>query len=185
MDGPFYNDLREPFIVSDLAAVTLAATAKALYTAADFPYLGPSYFNRPGKKLHLKLFGKLTTALTPGNGSFDLYWGTGADANGVILASSAALALSASQTNLTWELELWIRCITKGAAGTLEVLGRWGANPAVLASTLQPAMIPASAAAPSAAVDLTAALIPSVQFKRSGSTVETMTVQDLMAVSMN
>jgi hypothetical protein len=30
MDGSFWNDLREPFFVSDLAAVTLATTDKAL-----------------------------------------------------------------------------------------------------------------------------------------------------------
>jgi hypothetical protein len=64
------------------------------------------YFLRPGKKIRIRLFGKITTAVTPGNGSFDIYWGSGADANGTILASSAALALTASQTNLSWELEI-------------------------------------------------------------------------------
>ena len=51
-------------------------------------------------------------------------------------------------------------------------------NPAVVASTAQPLMIPASAAVVSAACDLTGVLIPSIQFLRSGSTAETMTVQD-------
>lgn len=184
-DGPFWQDTREPFFVSNLGAVTLATTAKALYTPSSFPALGPQYFARPGKRLGIYLSGAITTAATPGNGSFDIYYGTGADANGVILASSAALALTAAQTNLTWWLELMIRCITTGSAGTLEVSGRWGANPGVLAGTLQPATIPASAAGPSAAVDLTAALIPSVQFKRSGSTVETMDVRDLLVTAYN
>jgi hypothetical protein len=184
-DGPFWQDTREPFFVSNLGTITLAATAKALYTAGQFPPLGNNYFGRPGKRLGIYMSGAITTAATPGNGSFDIYYGTGADANGVILASSAALALTAAQTNLTWWLELMIRCITTGAAGTLEVSGRWGANPGVLAGTLQPATIPASAAAPSAAVDLTAALIPSVQFKRSGSTVETMDVRDMLVTSYN
>lgn len=185
MDGPFYLDLREPHFVSDLAAVTLSTTAKALYTASAFPVLGGQYFARPGKRLRVRAFGKITTAATPGNGSFDIYYGTGADANGVVLASSAALALTASQTNLSWELDLIVRCITTGSAGTLRCHGYWGANVAVLASTLQPAMIPASANVDSSACDLTAALIISVQFKRSGSTAETMTVQDLEVIPMN
>jgi hypothetical protein len=184
-DGPFWQDTRTPFFVSNLGAITLLTTAKALYTAGQFPPLGNNYFGFPGKRLGIYMSGAITTAATPGNGSFDIYYGTGADANGVILASSAALALTAAQTNLTWWLELMIRCITTGATGTLEVSGRWGANPGVLAGSLQPATIPASAAAPSAAVDLTAALIPSVQFKRSGSTVETMDVRDMLVSSLN
>lgn len=183
-DGPFWQDTREPFFVLNLAAITLSTTAKALYAVKDFPPLGPNYFNRYGKRLGIYMSGAITTAVTPGNGSFDVYWGSGADANGTIIASSAALALTASQTNLTWWLELMIRCTLPGAAGSLEVSGRWGANPAVLAGSLQPATIPASAAAP-VTVDLTANNIISVQFKRSGSTVETMDVRDLLIGSLN
>jgi hypothetical protein len=36
-DGLFYNDLREPHFISDLAPVTLSTTAKALYTTSDVP----------------------------------------------------------------------------------------------------------------------------------------------------
>jgi hypothetical protein len=137
------------------------------------------YFLRPGKKIRMRLFGKITTAVTPGNGSFDIYWGTGADANGTILASSAALALTASQTNLSWELEIAF-AVSPKARRALRCRGIWSANVGVLASTLQPAMIPASASA-DVNVDLSPSAnnIISVQFKRSGSTVETMAVQDL------
>jgi hypothetical protein len=184
-DGLFYNDLREPHFTSDLGAVTLSTTAKALYTTSDVPSMA-GYFLRPGKKIRIRLFGKITTALTPGNGSFDVYWGSGADATGTILASSAALALSASQTNLSWEMEIAVRCITKGSAGALRCRGIWSANVGVLASTLQPAMIPASANA-DVSVDLSPSAnnIISVQFKRSGSTVETMAVQDLEVYGAN
>lgn len=185
MDGPYYNDLREPHFISDLAAVTLSTTDKALYTPSAFPLIGGQYFARPGKKIRIRLFGKITTAATPGNGTFGIYYGTGADANGVLLASSAALALSASQTNLSWELDIVVRCITPGSAGTLRCRGMWSANVGVLASTLQPAMIPASASVDSSACDLTAALIISCQFKRSGSTAETMTVQDMEVIALN
>ena len=182
-DGLLYQDTREPFIGADLAAVTLATTAKALYTPSSFPVLGGQYFARIGKKLQIRLFGKITTAATPGNGSFDIYYGTGADANGVLLASSAALALTASQTNLSWWVDVFVHCRSTGSAGTLFCDGKADFNVAVLASTLAPMLIPASAAVVSGACDLTASLIISVQFKRSGSTAETMTVQDMDVIA--
>ena len=182
-DGLHYADRRTPFMSADQAAVTLSTTAKALYTTSAFPVLGGHYFSLIGKKLVLQLFGKITTAATPGNGSFDIYYGTGADANGVLLASSAALALSASQTNLSWNCIVSVSCRSTGSTGTLFCQGIAEFNNAVLASTLQPMMIPASAAVVSGACDLTASLIISVQFKRSGSTAETMTVQDMDVIA--
>lgn len=185
MDAAFYLDTREPFMAADLAAVTLATTLKALYSPSAFPVLGGQYFARPGKKVLVRAKAKITTGLTPGNLVLSLLYGTGADANGVVLASSAAIALVASQTNITLSVEFVCRCITTGNVGTLEVLGQAAANPAVIASTAQPIMIPAAAAAPSAACDLTAALILSIQASRSGSTAETMTIQDLEVIAMN
>lgn len=185
MDGAFYNDLREPFIGADQSPVTLSTTDKALYTASAFPVLGGQYFARIGKKLRIRAFGKITTALTPGNLTIDIYYGTGADANGVLLASSAATALIASQTNLSWMIELYVHARSLGSAGTLFCDGIAHFNPAVVASTAQPMMIPASAAVVSGACDLTAALIISLQAKRSGSTAETMTVQDLEITALN
>lgn len=183
MDGAFYNDLREPFITADLPTVTLAATNKALYRAGDMPSLGPQYMARPGKKILLRMFGKITTAATPGNLTMALLWGTGADANGVSLVASAAQTLVAGQTNLSWEAEFHIRCASIGSAGTLFAWGRAFFNTAVIAAG--DVIIPASAAVVSGAVDLTAALIPSLQVLRSGSTVETMTIQDLEFVALN
>jgi hypothetical protein len=185
MDGPFYNDLREPFIGTDIAAVTLSTTNLALYPASNFPVLGGQYFARIGKKLRIRLFGRITTAATPGNLSFGIYYGTGAAANGVLLASSAAVALTASQTNLSWALEAFVHCRSIGSTGTLFCTGKAHFNNAVIASTLQPLLIPASAPVVSAACDLTAALIISVQALRSGSTAETMQVHDMEVVAMN
>lgn len=185
MDGPFYNDLRAPFCSSDLATVTLAATAKALYGVSNYPPAAGHYFAFPGKKIIIDLFGKITTAVTPGNLVLDIYYGDGSDANGVLLASSAAVALSASQTNLSWTARVVVSCRSTGSAGTLFVRGELDANVGVIASTLQPVMIPASAAVVSGACDLTAAKIISVQARRSGSTVETMTVQDMHVIAFN
>lgn len=183
--GQFYLDMMEPNIFADITAVTLATTAKALYPVSNFPIIGGQFFARLGRKLHIRLQGRITTAATPGNGSFDIYYGTGADANGVVLASSAALALTASQTNLSWWLDVYVHVRSLGAAGTLFCTGKAHFNVGVLASTLQPMMIPASAPAVSGACDLNAANIISVQFKRSGSTAETMQVHDMDVVAYN
>jgi hypothetical protein len=181
MDGPFFNDLRPPFIIADQAAVTLAATMKALVTPSALPVFGGQYW-WTGKKVKYRLFGKITTVLTPGNGQFGILYGTGADANGVTLQSSAAFALTASQTNLSWCLEFVVSCRSTGNVGTLFVDGKASFNEAVAAPHI---LIPASAAVVSGACDLTAALIISPQFLRSGSTAETMTVQDLEVTPLN
>jgi hypothetical protein len=184
-DGLYYQDTREPFIFADIPAVTLGAANKALYPVSNFPVLGGHYFSRPGKKLHIVLFGRMTTGITPGNLTVAALFGTGADANGVVLASSAAVALVASQTSLSWQLDVMIHCRSVGSTGTLFCTGMFQANPALIASTAQPVMIPASLAAVSAACDLTAALIVSLQALRSGSTAESMQVHDMKVVALN
>lgn len=182
-DGLFYVDTREPFIGADIASVTLASTAKAMYPASNFPVLGGQYFSRIGKKVHIRLFGRITTAATPGNLTVDVYYGTGADANGVLLASSAAQTLIASQTNLSWMLDVYVSCRSIGSAGTLFCDGIATFNPAVIATNTF--LIPASAAAVSGACDLTVANILSVQFRRSGSTAETALVHDMEVQPVN
>jgi hypothetical protein len=182
-DGLLYNDLREPCMAADQAAVTIAATNTALYTPSAFPVLGGQYFARVGKKVHLRAFGKITTAVTPGNLTLALIYGTGANANGVILVSSAAQTLIASQTNISWEVDLKCHCRSTGSAGTLFVTGRAHFGTAVIAAGTF--LIPASAAVVSTACDLTASLILSLQALRSGSTAETMTVQDLEVIAFN
>jgi hypothetical protein len=184
-DSWAYNDLREPFIGVDIAAVTLAATAKALYPVSNFPNLGGQYFARIGKKLRIRLFGRMTTGATPGNGSFNILYGTGADANGVALMTGTPVALVANGTNLTWEMECFISCRSIGNVGTLFCTGSAKFHVGLLLSTNAPMLLPASAPTVSAACDLTAALIPSVQFLRSGSTAETMQVHDMEVTAMN
>ena len=184
-DGLFYVDTRAPFVTVSPTAVTLAATDKALYTASQFPVLGGQYFSMVGKKVRIRLFGQITTGITPGNGTFDIYYGSGADATGTIIFSSAAFALTASQTNITWSADFVITCRTTGSTGTLFGTGWAEFNPAVVSSTLQPLMLPASAPAASAGVDLTAANIISVQFKRSGSTAETIQVVEMEISALN
>lgn len=184
MDGVFYNDLREPFITIPPGAVTLAATAKALYTTTQFPPLPAGYFGRVGKKMKICLRGIITTVLTPGNGSFNVYYGNGADANGVLLMTGTPVALTASQTNVSWVLEIVITCISIGNVGTLRCTGWAHFNEAVQAPIQ---MLPTTVDAVSGACDLAtlATQIISVQYLRSGSTVETMQVMDMEVIAMN
>ena len=184
MDGPFYVDTRAPHINADIAAVTLAATAKALVPVANLPVLGSNYFGYVGKACRMRIWGRMTTGATPGNMTAQIMWGNGADANGTIIAATAATALTASQTNLTWEWDIIVRCRALGVSGALIGHGIFNANVAVLASTLQPVMMPASAPA-QVTVDLTQAFVISPQFIRSGSTAETMQVHELVFEAMN
>lgn len=186
MAGVFYNDLRVPHLSADGASVTLASTYKALLPAASLPVLGANFFDRVGKRVLIRIGGRITTAATPGNVQFGILYGTGADANGVTVAQTGAVALVASQTNMTWLAQLEIHCRAVGSSGTLLGLGMMNTNVALIASTNQPLMIPATAPAASASVDLTSSsLILSPQMLRSGSTAETCTVHDFDFIVLN
>ena len=185
MDGPFYNDLREPFIAADLTAISPLSTAVPLYTPSSFPVLGGQYFARPGKALKISIFGRMTSAATPGNVSWAVYYGDGTAANGVLLASSTAKAWAASQTNDVFYLETVVTCRTTGATGTLFCTGFVMPSVTSVVSTLQPILIPGTAPAVSAACDLTAAKIISVQMIRSGSTAETAQVHQMQVIALN
>jgi hypothetical protein len=186
MDGGFYNDLRAPFIVgaTDIAAVTLLATDLPLYGPSNFPVLGGQYFY-PGKKMHIRLFARMTTAATPGNLTMSVYYGDGTAANGVLLCSTLATALTLNKTALTWTGDIFVRCCSVGSAGTLFCNGEFHFNVGLIASTLQPILLPDSTPVVSGACDLTASKIISVQAKRSGSTAETMQVHDIDVIGMN
>lgn len=184
-DGLFYNDLREPFIAADLPAISPLSTAVALYTPSHFPVLGGQYFSRVGKAMRIQLFGRMTSALTPGNVSWAVFYGTGASNNGVNLAASAPKAWTASRTNDSWYLDVTITCRSTGSAGTLFCTGLVMPNVGSVASTLQPILIPDATPVVSGACDLTAALILSVQAIRSGSTAETMQVHQMQVTALN
>lgn len=184
-NGSFFLDTREPFVATPPAAVTLAATAKALYTTSQFPVLGGQYFARVGKKINIHLYGIITTVLTPGNGSFNVYYGSGADATGVVLMTGAPVALSASQTNIAWSADIDVECLTIGNAGTLRCTGEAHFGVGVIAATLQPIMLPATVGGASGACDLNVANIISVQYLRSGSTAETMQVISMRVTALN
>ncbi len=184
-DGLFYLDTREPHLVSNLPAATLLTTATMLYPAASFPVLGSQYFNRPGKAIKIEMAFTIVTGLTPGNFSFNVLWGTGVSANGTgIMTAGTPVAATASVTK-RGKVEVTVRCLTTGSAGTLEATGIAWADPGVIASTLQPIMLPTGASAASGALDLTAANIVSIQGLMSGTAGCTLVVDELKVTALN
>ena len=183
MDGPFWVDLRAPHMNADNASVTILTTSTPIMATGLFPVLGSNYFGFVGKIVRMRLYGQMTAAATPGNLTVQLYWGTNAAANGTIVGTTAATALTAG-TALSWELDLLVRCRAIGTSGSLITHGMFNANVALVASTLQPVMIPASAAAP-VTVDLTAANVLSPQFIASGTAGSAVIVHDFTFEALN
>lgn len=182
-DGLFYLDTREPHIVSDITAVTMTTTAKAMYPAAAFPVLGGQYFNRPGKAIKICFWLKFVLPATPGNLSFNVHWGTGADANGT-LVQVAGTPVAATNATLCAYGEETVRCLTTGTAGTLQGTGWAMFDIGLIASANTNMLFPKAGAAASASLDLTAANIVSVQPLQSG-TAGTVQVQELKVIALN
>lgn len=182
-NGQWFNNALNPFLAADAASVTLAATYKALLPAQQLPVLGPHFFGFVGKKVRVEMFGRITTVLTPGNVQLALFYGTGADANGVNLAASTAQALIASQTNISWRCQFDITCRSIGSVGSLFVTGLANFGESVSVAHI---LIPGSAPVVSAAVDLTSAtLLLSPQILRSGSTAETAIIHEFTVSELN
>lgn len=185
-----YHETRYPITqTADYSTITLATTSKSIMSVtADLPgsplQVPAQGYWQIGKKWHVRMTGKVTTAATPGNLTVEIRYQTGSavtDAGGTILATSGAVALAASKTNAMWFMDFTIESraqigtaaglFAKGYLITDQVTG-------LLTSSLQPLFIPATAAA-AVNVDTTLASYINVQWKRSGSTAETVTVQDI------
>jgi hypothetical protein len=180
-NAQWFHDSRPPWIITDATAVTLAATDKALYPAQFFAPFGNGYW-WAGKKIGLRVFGRATTGATPGNFSWSLYFGSGADATGTLLGTSKVIAAVANAVNLCWMAQLELDCRVIGSAGSILATGFIFADSALIAN-----VVPFPASAPVAvAVDLTAGSnILSLQLKRSGSTAESAQVHQILPSPLN
>lgn len=181
-DSASWRDLNKPWINAAQTAITLAATDKLMYPG----YLGArkgGYWSAQ-KKTKITVIGTLTTAATPGNLGIEAYYGT-TDAGGTLLVSSAAIALAATQTNLTLIVEMWFQCGTDGGSGTIKAMGRLTGNSALFSTAANEVMmIPASAPA-FVTVDTTADSGYNLQIKRSGSTAESFTAHEVLYEALN
>lgn len=180
-DGLFYRDTRQPVIVADESAITLATTQKALWPYART--ILPANYWTVGKTVKLTAFGKATTDGTAGNYVAGI--GYGASDAPTALAAGATVAGTTSQTNITWRFEAYVTCRTIGSSGTLIAHGQWVPAVAILASTLQPYILPASAPA-AVTVDTTVgtnALVLTLQRSGAGSWTATTTALYMEALN--
>jgi hypothetical protein len=191
-----YHETRDPYFQSaDFAAVTVT-TGQTMIPLLRLPATNlmfpAGYWLKPGRRWHIVMQGKCTTGATPGNFTFSIRHQTGAltDGGGTALATSAATAFTLNKTNITWVAHFYIEA--RGDASTfvptatpLYAYGVFQADGtgALITSPGNPIMIPASAAA-GVNVDATLAGCIHTDVLRSGSTAETITVQDLAVNSM-
>jgi hypothetical protein len=177
MDGPFYVDSRGPHISATPAAITLTTTLQALVPVGAYPNLGANYFNWVGKALRMRAAGIATTGATPGNITLNLLWGNGTSNVGAGMCSTT-FAGSAGLTNAVWQLEVLMRCRALGSSGQLFVSGFY------MQQTTGFLMMPPTGAVVTT-FDLTTNSVPSIQISRSGSTVETYQLLDLLLEAVN
>lgn len=186
-DGVFYHDSRPPFQTVAFAAVSPLSTSVALWPVLGNSELPTNYWV-PGKKLWIRAFGTMTTAATPGNMTLELRLAQ-ASALGVIIATSTAIALTASKTNIAWTFDGILKCVANGVSGSFLGYGKFTPNQLglLIPAANNPLIIPESGAMAAVAVDTTLAANAgiSLQMKRSGSTAEAVTVHDLMINSTN
>jgi hypothetical protein len=179
-DGLLYRDLRQPILIADNAAITLSSTALDLYLVTQFGALPANYWT-PGKTINVTAYGKITTAATPGNGTFSLSVNPTVNTS---LVSSTAKALTANQTNLSWRCLSHFQCRTTGTSGTFRMSGVYDVNVSVVASTLAPILVPDATPADTTQ-DTTAATNVRLEVARSGSTAETMTTTMLFVEAID
>lgn len=194
-----YHETRDPFFTSgDFTAVAPITTSISMIPILRVPATNlafpAGYWLKPGRRWWIRMFGKITTAATPGNVTFEIrhQTGTPTDAGGTILATSAATAATANKTNISWLMECIIE--SRGDPSTFVPTATplfaygvlWVDSIALLWSAANangPLLIPATAAA-AVNVDATLAGTIHVDAKRSGSTAEAITVQDVAVNAM-
>jgi hypothetical protein len=168
-------------IIADEGNVTLSTTMKALW---GYPLTQlPANILVPSKTFHIKAFGKVTTDGTAGN--YVAAVGYGSSDAPTSFGSGATVAGTVSQTNISWILDAYMTCRTRGGSGTSVGWGLWMPAVAVLASTLQPYTLPASAMA-TATTDTTVGTNSMVvTLQRSGAGVWTAATQAIVFSALN
>jgi len=152
------------------------------YAGSGASTMGTGGFWYPSRAIRVLLRGVLTTA-SSSQGNLTLNWRLDST-SGASLGAGAALALAASQTNLSWEFEGHIVCRTVGTSGTLLGMGRLLANSAAYSTAAnEVALIPASAPA-TATIDTTAnhTIVITVTL---GSASDSMTVKQAFFEVLN
>lgn len=187
-----YHETRDPYYVSgSFTATSPVATSVSIIPILRVPATNlafpAGYWLKAGRRWTIYLEGQATTGATPGNLTVELrhQTGTPTDAGGTILATSAAVAMGASKTNIMW----WARFVVESradpstfvpTASPLYGTGRVWTEPSsvILPAANNPMFLPITAPA-AVNVDMTLAGTIHVDAKRSGSTAESFLVTDM------
>lgn len=126
----------------DGPALSNSTTATSILpTAARFT-LPANFFWTPGKMLRVKALGRVSTFTS---GTLTLAVNLGTIASPITAFTSQAISMTASQTNLSWDLEIDLTCraIGNSTSANLIGIGRLLSAAAAATVTLLPASAPA------------------------------------------
>ena len=131
------------------SAQYIGATTSAAYLPANF--FPPS--TGVGKSILFKAFGIISDTATP-NFTLAISANTtqGTYNSSGVLATSAATTMGSGVTNVPWELDVIITCVSTGASGTFLAMGTWKTFEA--ATTVRAIRVSSSTANPNTAVTL-------------------------------
>lgn len=132
-------------------ALSNSTSATSLLLGQAKWVLAANWFDAQGKKLRLRMGGKISTAAaSPGTLSFAAMFGSTA-----VFSSGASGTLATSATNLTWEAELDLIVQSVGSGTSASVLGRGKFISAALSATTPIMLLPPSAPAAGSGFDST------------------------------
>jgi len=184
-EGNLYLETRKPYVqTGDYASVALAATSKNLLPQYGTGFMYPKNYWDLGKEWRFTVFAKFTTGTTPGSLTTEIRMQPAqplTDAGGSILATSAAVALTASKTGISFVIFGRVHSRSMpGASSNMFAHAFFMSDQAglLLPAANNPQMIPAASPA-AVAMDTISTGGFSVQMKRSGSTAEAVVVHDL------
>lgn len=104
------------------------AVANTIAETIIFPDVTiPANFMQDGRAIRMRAFGKLSTTVTP-TMTWAIRWGGVA---GTLLATTEAITMGSTVTNVNWALEAVIQCRANGATGSLFVMGELSVHTAV------------------------------------------------------
>lgn len=181
MDGPFYLDLRQPFVIADQVAITLATTQKALWAPGQT--MVPANYWYVGKRVWLHAAVKLVTDGTAGNYVFGMAYGAGDAPTPIVVGSSQAGVVSKTFLAI---FDGYAQCRSIGAAGTLSMSGFVYPDLSGVLSTAIPYVFPTAGVTVVSTIDTTVGTNAlTFQAQRSGAGVWTAATVDLHMVAMN
>jgi len=192
-----YHETRDPYYISgNFSSVAPLSTSISIIPIARVPSTNlqfpAGYWEKPGRRWEILMWGIFTTAATPGNVTVELrhQTGTPTDAGGTILATSAAVAAGANKSSITFRARFIVESRADPSTFVPTAAPLWGVgtfepepSSVILPAANNPLFLPATTPA-AVNVDMTLAGTIHVDMKRSGSTAEAVVVHDLQVNSM-